>query len=469
MQKRRATIVAGLCFGDEGKGTTVDFLARKGGVSAIVRYAGGSQPAHNVVTPDGRQHTFRQFGSGTFVPGMRTHLSRFVLLDPFELMDEAVRLKNLGIHSPLERLAIDEQVVIITPFHRSANALREILRGEHAHGTCGMGVGEARSHSLDFPGDAIRAMDFRNKRTLLRKLVCMQERFLVEFGPRFDALPSKAIQHYASCSDSKFPFYLSKELWRFSQLLTVCSGDHLRTLAKAGNLLFEGAQGVLLDEWYGFHPHTTWSTTTFNNAETLLSEIGYDGDVQKLGVMRAYYTRHGAGPLVTEDALLTQLLPDSHNGNTGWQGVFRIGWFDSVMARYALSVCGGADSLALTNLDRFSLMDSRKMCTAYRFDGSKLSQEEERLLLDVSYSERRAYVFAGGIKKKQVLTDLAYQEALTRLLAKATPSYETIRGNAENDLRAIEEQLGVPVLLASYGPTAGEKRMRTNVRSVVAA
>lgn len=101
--------------------------------------------------------------------------------------------------------------------------------------------------------------------------------------------------------------------------------------------MFEGAQGVLLDEWHGFHPYTTWSTTTFGNAETLLAEAAMTAT--RLGVVRCYLTRHGPGPLVTEDPTLE--LPDPHNGRNEWQGAFRVGHFDAVALRYAIEVAGG--------------------------------------------------------------------------------------------------------------------------------
>ena len=96
-----------------------------------------------------------------------------------------------------------------------------------------------------------------------------------------------------------------------------------------GTTVFEGAQGVLLDEWFGFHPHTTWSTTTFANADAVLDEAGFDGHRTRVGVLRTYFTRHGPGPLVTEDATLRPAAPEPHNADAGWQGRFRVGAFDA--------------------------------------------------------------------------------------------------------------------------------------------
>ncbi|MCP9971471.1 adenylosuccinate synthetase [Actinomadura madurae] len=107
----------------------------------------------------------------------------------------------------------------------------------------------------------------------------------------------------------------------FAERVRIVGGAHLRRLLRGGTVVFEGAQGVLLDEWHGFHPYTTWSATTFANAETLLAEAG--GTALRLGVLRAYATRHGPGPFVTEDPVLTADLPEPHNGTGRWQGAFR--------------------------------------------------------------------------------------------------------------------------------------------------
>jgi len=438
MTPKHATIVADLGFGDAGKGTTVDFLARQGRVSAVVRFNGGAQAAHNVITPDGRHHTFSQFGSGTFVPGVRTHLSRFMLVDLYALRDEAAALSQLGCHDPLSRLSIDEDALLVSPYHRCANMVREALRSRH-HGTCGMGIGETMAHSLAFPDQVVRAGDIRNPDRFREKHERIREHFCEEFKPSLEMLDRTTRGHYASAlCDTNFASAWTQDMLQFGGALQIRSGDYLRQLAREGNLLFEGAQGTLLDEWYGFHPHTTWSTTTFDNALALLREIGYEGDVKKLGVLRAYQTRHGAGPFVTEDAELTRRLPEAHNGDKGWQRQFRVGWFDAVMARYALEVCGGADGLVLTHLDCLAKLPQWKLCTAYRVGEDKLS----------------------SILKKQTLTDLSHQEALTRLLGSVSPIYERAEAEPDKYIQTIEQALNTPVTIASFGPTALDKRIR---------
>ncbi|MGC5031423.1 adenylosuccinate synthetase, partial [Micromonospora sp. DT229] len=135
------TIVVDLGYGDAGKGTVVDWLCATRPVQMVVRFNGGAQAAHNVVLPDGRHHTFAQFGAGTFHPGVWTHLSRHVVVDPLALAAEADHLAELGVPDALDRLTVDGEALLATPYHRAANRARELSRGADRHGSCGLGVG----------------------------------------------------------------------------------------------------------------------------------------------------------------------------------------------------------------------------------------------------------------------------------------------------------------------------------------
>src|SRR5437763_522887 len=129
LHKRQAILIADLGYGDAGKGATVDYLARLTAAHTVVRYNGGAQAAHNVVAPDGRHHTFAQFGSATFLPGVRTHLSRFMVLHPLAMVREAEHLGVLGITDALGRTTIDGDALVISPYQQAANRLRELARG----------------------------------------------------------------------------------------------------------------------------------------------------------------------------------------------------------------------------------------------------------------------------------------------------------------------------------------------------
>jgi adenylosuccinate synthase len=417
-------IVVDLGFGDAGKGTVVDHLCRTaalraGGrpptgnkVTAVVRFNGGAQAAHNVVAPDGRHHTFAQFGSGTFTPGVRTHLSRFMLVDPLALAAEAEHLRALGVPDPLGRLTVDGEALLTTPYHRAANRARESARGAARHGSCGMGIGETASYALAHD-DAPRAGDCLSPARLRRRLAAVRDWYRAAF-PGGEDVPDAG-----ACAEA---------FTAFAERVRIVGPGHLPALLRTGNVVFEGAQGVLLDEWHGFHPYTTWSTTTFANAETLLAEAG--ASAARLGVLRAYATRHGPGPFVTEDPALTADLPDRHNGTGRWQGAFRVGHLDAVALRYALEVTGGVDGLAVTHLDVAGARPDLRVCHSYEMDGERVGRLE-----------------TGP-------PDLDRQAALTRRLLTARPVYAPLGRPVET----IEAALGAPVVLRSHGPASTDKR-----------
>jgi adenylosuccinate synthase len=400
-------VVVDLGYGDAGKGTVVDRLCARGPYAAVVRFNGGAQAAHNVVTTDGRHHTFAQFGSGTFTPGVVTHLSRFMLVDPLALAAEAAHLADTGVPDALDRLTVDREALLTTPYHRAANHARTTAV---LHGSCGMGIGETAAYALAWD-DAPRVGDCRSPARLRRRLTLLRDRLSAEVGP-LGGVPG-----VEECADA---------FAAFGERVRITGEGFLPGLLRAGPVVFEGAQGVLLDERYGFHPYTTWSTTTFANALTLLAETGADG--YRLGVLRAYQTRHGPGPFVTEDPLLDRSEP--HNRLGRWQGAFRVGHLDTVALRYALEVCGGADALAVTHLDAPAPL----VCHAYDL-GDRI-------------------VPAAG---------LAGQEALTDRLMSARPRYVPM---GEDPASVIEEALGVPVTLRSYGPTVADKTTGAPARTV---
>ncbi|MDF1667204.1 MAG: adenylosuccinate synthetase, partial [Planctomycetota bacterium] len=247
----KAIIVVGLGFGDEGKGSIVDFLCREQVIApVVVRFNGGSQAAHNVITPDGRHHTFAQFGSGMFVPNTLTHLSSFSLVDLFALDREAHALAKLGVGDPYARLSIDERAKIITPFQKAANRLREALRKDR-HGSCGMGIGETMADSLANPPLLVQASDLLNCDLLTEKLEAIQRSKFSEFQSRFKELNASdqlALRdEITMLHDKGAPRLFAEAMCALAGSLTIAGAKYLRTLAEDHPLIFEGAQGVLLD------------------------------------------------------------------------------------------------------------------------------------------------------------------------------------------------------------------------------
>jgi adenylosuccinate synthase len=346
-------IVVGLGFGDEGKGAVVDALCHDRQVTSVVRFNGGAQAAHNVVV-GAAHHTFSQFGSGTLA-GVPTHLSRHVLVEPIALAGESRELEELGVADPLRLLTIDADALLTTPIHVAANRAREDARGHARHGSCGKGIGETTWYALlagAAPGDVVEGQEVIGtpgppptvgdcaRPAVLRAKLDALARFyepLIGAGPSVDDLVS---------------------LYRdFAGAVRTTTGDEVGRLAEHGRLVFEGAQGVLLDQRHGFHPHTTWSTVTPDNARTLLGHR----HATVIGVTRTYQTRHGAGPFPTEDDRLLTRFPERHNGTGHYQGAWRAGHLDAVLLRYAVEACGGVDALAVTHLDARDL----RVATAY--------------------------------------------------------------------------------------------------------
>jgi adenylosuccinate synthase len=450
---RTAYILSGLGYGDEGKGTWTDFLARAEPVHTVVRFNGGAQAGHNVVTPDGRHHTFAQFGSGTFVRGVSTHLSRFMLLNPMRLLHEDEQLQALGVPDALARLTIDRQALVTTPFQVAANRLHELARGDARHGSCGMGIGETMSDWLTYGDRTILAGDLADPARLRRKLQLIRELKLEQLADVLATLPdTEAVERERRVllGDDAVDACVRAYGYVASQTRLVDGSFLGRLLDLPGAMVFEGAQGVLLDEWHGFHPYTTWSTTTFKNALTLLAEQAYDGEVVKLGLLRAYMTRHGAGPLVGEASELRTIFADPYNVANDWQQGFRVGYFDAVASRYAFEVAGRPDLLAVTHLDQLVRAPECQIAVAYRYRG------------DVADLRQYVEVEDGlvvRLRPSAVPEDLEYQARLTEIVAHCDPVYRRISGGVGGLLDAIQHQLGVPIGLTSAGPTAADKRV----------
>ena len=414
----RAFIVTGLGFGDCGKGTVTDALARRHAARLVVRFNGGAQAGHNVVLPDGRHHTFAQFGAASFVEGVRTHLAQYVVVHPTALAVEADYLARAAVPDAFARLTIDPRCLVTTPFHQAAGRLRERALG---HGTCGVGVGETVRDSLAHPDDVLRIGELRiDHLERIRARLSLSLRGGERIGER-GGDPDWSLLHDPSVSQRWL------DVVRTLPLRLVTDEEVAHSLREQ-SIVFEGAQGILLDEHHGFHPHTTWSNCTARNALHWLRDSPHK--VERVGVLRSTLTRHGAGPLPSESPELSARLPEPHNSSAGWQGAFRVGWFDPVLLRYAIKANGGVDSLALTHVDR----TQAQFVESYGFELPSLTARE-------------------GPPER-----LEQQAAITRLLAAATPTLARI---PEGDFADwVERLLGVPIAVTSHGPTHTDKQWR---------
>jgi adenylosuccinate synthase len=416
----RHYVVLGLGFGDEGKGSVVHWLTGryafphgKDRAHIMVRFNGGAQAGHNVIHGGkyGDKHTFSQFGSG-YHHGLETFLSRFSLVDPLAMIKEAEHLRFQAVVDPLTSVLVDRNALLVTPFHALANKARESERGADRHGSCGMGIGETMAFYRDYADDAPRVADVQDSRTLRRKLWTLHDFYK-------SLVPAAAMPPI----DSLIAVYRD-----WANVVRLVDETWLPLMLKNVNVIFEGAQGVLLDQDHGFHPYTTWSKTTAENAVTLLREADQEGEYEIVGVTRSYTTRHGAGPLPTYDEAMTVSLPDPNNVTGEWQGNFRVGPLDLVLMRYALNVTGGVDWLVVTNLDRFG---GETFANGYDVDG--------QIIRDLPFSST---------------PDRPLQIELTDTVLKATPVYS----HTDDILSVISDETGVRIGATSNSPFAPDKR-----------
>jgi adenylosuccinate synthase len=457
----------GLGYGDEGKGAMVDWLARTTGARRILRFNGGPQAAHHVVTPEGVTHCFSQLGSGAFVPGVETSLSSDMRVDPLALEHELGVLEAKGLRDIRSRLTLDPDCLVVTPWHAWLNQMIETARGARAHGSCGRGLGQVLADQLE-GRSGLRVRDLSHPRLpalmqRLREEKLMQMQDLLASHP--DSARLKALMTEAMTPE--VPGFLVE---RYRALLR--SGvrlgglDELRRAVGAGErLICEGAQGALLDMEQGFWPHVTPSRTTAHNARRLLAEIDAPQPGLTLGVMRAYLTRHGQGPLVTEDPALR--LPEPHNPDDGWQGPMRYGWGDALATRYAIAINQGVDLLAVTCLDRLAGVSQVRLATAYAppIPGDPANERFGVMVGDLSGELR------------PVETGTSRLEARTAWLHGCRPRYQHFPGwgvlepgrlpaAAAAFLEGLGGRLGKRVSMVSLGPTAKDKLVVGEAESI---
>ncbi|KQV51384.1 adenylosuccinate synthetase [Duganella sp. Root336D2] len=428
MVEGRIVSVIGLAFGDCGKGLFTDYLCRAKSAHTVVRFNGGAQAGHNVVLPDGRHHTFSQFGAGTFNPGVATVLSAPVVIHPTALLVEEAYLQRAGVGDALDRLSIDARCLVTTPYHEAAGRLRERARGPAAHGSCGVGFGETVGHALARPEQALRYADLLHPSRAHDKLEAMRQSLRATLSGEAAALNP---QDAAILDDPGFGLLWLEHARRLIAAVPPCAPGRIAAqLARPGNIVMEGAQGMLLDEWHGFHPHTTWSSTGPAAAEAALAGYGLSERITHLGAMRSYFTRHGQGPMPTEDHALRRLA-EPHNNDSGWQGRFRRGHPDAVLLRYALAAARRIDGLLVSHLDAFESAPGLRWAHSYNLHGHEVH--------DLAPSGH---------------LDLSHTAALCEQLNAASPNYAaTPIANAEAFLRELEAISKLPVVLGSHGPT----------------
>ena len=350
-------VVVGSQWGDEGKGKIVDWLSERADI--VVRFQGGHNAGHTLVV-DGTTYKLSLLPSGVVRKGKLAVIGNGVVIDPWAFADEVRRLEELGIGITRDNLRIAENATLILPLHRELDALREAEAGDGRIGTTKRGIGPAYEDKVG--RRAIRVMDLQDLSSLKPKI----ERILAHHNPLRRGLGQPEIGADALCDELQ---EIAPKLLPYVDTVWSLLDRERR---KGKRILFEGAQGALLDIDHGTYPFVTSSNTVAAQAATG-SGLGLGAVNYVLGITKAYTTRVGEGPFPTE-------LKDDTGRLIGERGVEfgtvtgrprRCGWFDACLVRQTCIV-GGINGIALTKLDVLDQLPELKICVGYRLDGREL-------------------------------------------------------------------------------------------------
>ncbi|HAT35243.1 MAG TPA: adenylosuccinate synthase [Rhodospirillaceae bacterium] len=412
-------VVIGAQWGDEGKGKIVDWLSERADV--IVRFQGGHNAGHTLVI-SGTEYKLSLLPSGVVRPGKLSIIGNGVVIDPRALLDEIGRIREAGVEISPSQLKIAENAALILPLHQELDVAREAARGKAAIGTTGRGIGPAYEDKVARRG--IRVCDLAEPETLEAKTEqLLRHHNALRRGLGVDDLePSAVLDPLAEIADELLSY--SAPVWR-----------ELDGARRAGKrILFEGAQGTMLDVDHGTYPFVTSSNTLAGQAATG-SGIGIGALDFVLGITKAYTTRVGSGPFPTEldDEIGQRIGERGREFGTVTGRQRRCGWFDAVMVRQAIKTAG-IDGIALTKLDVLDGFDSLNICTAYELDGETLDHFPASMRGQAAV--RPIYETMEG-----------WQES-----TQGARSWADLPATAVKYIRRVEELIEAPVSLLSTSP-----------------
>lgn len=413
-------VVVGAQWGDEGKGKVVDIYTEH--ADDIVRYQGGNNAGHTLVVGN-EKVVLHLIPSGILHEGKRCIIGNGVVLDPEVFIREITKLKESGRIKDDSCLLLSESLHIIMPYHKRIDIAREAKSGDKKIGTTGRGIGPCYEDKIGRRG--IRLMDLLNEEVFVRKV----KEFLVEKNFLLENLLGEA-----PCNLEE----IVAEYRGYAKILRTYVADTSLILEKdlkAGkSLLFEGAQGTLLDVDHGTYPYVTSSSTCAGGASTG-SGVSPSQINEVIGISKAYVTRVGSGPFPTE------LLEETGEKLRQVGGEFgattgrprRCGWFDTMVIRYAVRI-NGLTGIALTKLDVLSDFDTIKVCTGYTYQGKAL--ESLPAALEIFENCQPVYEELPGWK-----TDIT-----------AAKTFEDLPENAKKYVQRLEELAGCQIVMVSVGP-----------------
>ena len=412
-------VVVGSQWGDEGKGKIVDWLSEQADV--VVRFQGGHNAGHTLVI-DGVTYKLRLLPSGIVRKNKISIIGNGVVVDPWALLDEIKEIKLKGVEIEVENFIISESANLILPFHKEMDEIREDAAGKGKIGTTRRGIGPAYEDKVG--RRSIRVMDLRSEKNLDQRL----ELVLLHHNAIRKGLGKKIFEKEKLKKDL---LKIAPDILKFSQPVWFKIDEFKRQKKK---ILFEGAQGILLDVDHGTYPFVTSSNTVAASAATG-SGCGPNSINYVLGITKAYTTRVGEGPFPTElkDKIGELLGNRGKEFGTVTSRKRRCGWFDGVLVRQTIKI-SGIDGVALTKLDVLDELEEIKVCIQYELDGKKIdylpASVEDQLKIKPIYK-----TFPG-----------------CKVSTKGTKNMDDLPDNAKNYIYALEDFIGSKISSISTSP-----------------
>jgi len=423
-------IIVGSQWGDEGKGKIVDLLCEKAEICA--RYQGGANAGHSIVLKD-KKFILHLIPSGILRPNIFCVIGNGVVIDPLTLLEEIKFLEQNNIEVT-RRLLISPLAHVIFPYHKDLDQQQERSKSAKKIGTTGRGIGPAYVDKFNRVG--IRLIDLLKEDILRKKIkynLEQKNQIIGDHDKTFEQKVESLVKEYLN---------YGKEMKHYLADVSLFLN---KAIDEGRNVLIEGAQGTLLDIDFGTYPYVTSSNPISGGACTGLG-IGPTKINHVIGILKAYTTRVGQGPFPTEftgkfsDEM--RRLGDEYGATTGRPR--RCGWFDAVIANYAVRL-NGLNYFALTKLDVLDTLSEIKICTGYRINGSKITD----FPTDITLLENC---------EPEFITLPGWQQSIGHI-----KTYEDLPSEAKDYIKTIEEITSVPIAIISVGPERNQTIINENI------
>lgn len=423
-------VVVGTQWGDEGKGKVVDLLSAQ--VTKVVRFQGGNNAGHTLVV-DGKKSIFHVIPSGIFHPDTRCLIGNGVVVDPEVFLEEIKGLFDKGIAINPKRLGVSGRAHLIMPYHKAIDIAREKAKGASRIGTTGRGIGPCYEDKVARAG--IRVIDLTDPDILKQKIKANLKEKNFYLANLFGAEPLEyqpIIERYLSIAHELSPF------------IADVSTELDEAIRRNESILFEGAQGTQLDIDHGTYPYVTSSNPVAANA-CIGAGIGPKSLDSIVGIVKAYTTRVGAGPFVTElvDETGNYLQEKGQEFGATTGRPRRCGWLDLVVVRYSARI-NGLTHLAITKLDILTGLDPVNLCVGYEYKGKRL----ENIPAQLSILDKCSPVYDAMD---------GWQEDIS-----GARTFKDLPNNAQAYVKRIEDFVDVPVSIISVGSGRNETIVRKN-------